>query len=70
MVRILEPTGNGAYLISTLKGEVDVNGVASEFLAISFSSQVLSSFISSFIRKTIRRSSLLLEVAELCLASR
>ena len=53
-----------------LKGEVDVNGAASVFLAANFSSLTLRSFIFSFIGETIGRSSLLLEVTELHLTSR
>ena len=70
MVGILKPASNGAYWISSLKGEVDVDGATSVFLAANFLSLALSPFISSFIGKTIRRSSLLLEVAEWRLASR
>ena len=61
MVGILNPAG---------KGEVDVDGAASVFLAANFSSLALSSLISSFIGETIGRSSLLLEVAELHFASK
>ena len=53
-----------------LNGEVDVDCAASVFLAANFSSLALSSFISSFIGEMTERSSLLLEVAEVCLASR
>ena len=70
MVRIMNPTSNGAYWISALKGEVVVDGAASKFLAMSFLSLSLSSLISSFKREKARRSSLLLEVAELRLASK
>ena len=70
MVGILNPIGNGACWISALKGKVDVDSAALVFLAANFSSLALSSLISMFIRETIRRFSLLLEVAELSLASR
>ena len=70
MVSILKLAGNGAYWISALKSEVDVNGTTSVFLVASFLSLALSSFILSFIGETIGRSSLFLEVAELRLASR
>ena len=56
--------------ISAVKGEVDVDGAASVFLAPNFLSLAPSSFISSFIRETIGRSSLLLEVVESRLASK
>ena len=39
--------GRGACWISRLKGELVVEGVASEFLATSLSSRFLSSLISS-----------------------
>ena len=70
MVGILNLAGNGAYWISVLKGEVDVDDVASVFLAANFLSLTLNLLISSFIGEMIGRSSLLLEVAELRLASR
>ena len=70
MVGILNLIGNGACWISALKGEVDVDGAVSVFLAANFSSLALSLLISSFIRKMIGRSSLLIEVAELRLASK
>ena len=69
MIGILNPTSNGAYWISALKGEVDVDGVASVFLEANFSSLALSSLISSFRGEMTRMSSLLLEVIELRLAS-
>ena len=65
MVGILNEAGNGAYWISTLKGEVDVDGATLLFLGVSFSSLALSLLISSFIGETMGRSSLLLEVTEL-----
>ena len=70
MVGILNPAGNGAYWISALNGKVVVDGEASVFLAASFSSPSLSLLILSFMGKTTGRSSLLLEVTELRLASR
>ena len=70
MVSILNLAGNGACWISTLKGKVVVDGVALVFLAAYFSSLSLSSLILSFVGEKARRSSLLLEVAELHLASR
>ena len=70
MVGILNPASNDAYWISTLKGEVIVDGAASVFLAASFLSLSLSSVISSFMGEKAGRSSLLLEVVELRLASR
>ena len=70
MVGILNLIGNGACWISVLKGEVIVDGVASVFLAVSFSSLSLSSLISSFMGEKARRLFLLLEVVELRLASR
>ena len=70
MVGILNPAGNGAYWIFVLKGEVIVDGAASVFLAVSFSSISLSLLILSFIGEKAKRSSLLLEVTELCLSSK
>ena len=70
MVDILNPVGNDAYWISALNGEVVVDGAASVFLAVSFSSLSLGLLISSFKGEKAGRSSLLLEVAELHLASR
>ena len=60
MVGIMNPVGNSACWISTLKGKVVVDGVAAVFLVTSFSSLFLSSLISSFMEETTRRSSLLL----------
>ena len=70
MAGILNTAYNGACWISVLKGEVVVDGAASVFLAASFSSLSLRSLISSFMGEKANRASLLLEVAELCLASR
>ena len=70
MVGILNPIGNGACWISTLKGKVDVDSAALVFLAANFSSLALNSLISLSIREMIRRFSLLLEVPKLRLASR
>ena len=70
MVGILNPVGNGACWISALKGEVVVDGATTTFLVASFLSLSLSSLISSFMEEKVRRSFLLLEVAELHLASR
>ena len=70
MVGILKLTGSGACWISALNGEVDVDYVASVFLAANVFSLALSSFISSFMGETTWRSSLLLEVTEVFLTSR
>ena len=53
-----------------LKGEVIVDGSTLVFLAASFLSLSLSSLISSSMGEKVERSSLLLEVAELRLASK
>ena len=47
MVGIRKPMGKGACWISRLKGELVVEGVASELLAANLSSLFLSSLISS-----------------------
>ena len=70
MVDILKPAGRGAYRISTLNGKVEVDCVASVFLAANFSSQALSSFISSLIGEIIASFCLLLEVTDVRLTSR
>ena len=70
MVGILNPVGSGAYWISTLNGEVVVDGATSVFMAASFPSLALNLLISSFMGEMTGRSSLLLEVAELRLAFR
>ena len=53
-----------------MNGKIKEDWVASVFLATNFLSLALSSFISLLIRKTSGNSSLLLEVAEVCLAFR
>ena len=53
-----------------LKDKIDVDCVASVFLAANFSSLALSLFISLFMGETTGRSSLLLEVVDVRLASR
>ena len=70
MVGILKPVSSGAYWIFALNGEVNVDCAASIFLAANFLSLALSSFISSFMGETTGRSSLLLEVVEVRLASK
>ena len=70
MVGILNPAGNDVCWISALKGEVVVDGTASMFLAASFLSLFVSLLISSSKGEKAGRSSLLLEVAKLRLASR
>ena len=70
MVGILKLSGSGACWISVLNNEIEVDWVAAVFLAANFLSLALSSFISSFIREMTSKSSLLLEVVELCLTSR
>ena len=70
MVGILNLARNGTNWIYAIKSKVVVVGTASMFLAVSLSSLSLSSLILSFKGENARGSSLLLEVAELCLASR
>ena len=72
MVGILKLASSGSCWISALNGKVEVDWAASVFLAANsnFSSLALSSFISSLIGETNGTSSLLLEVANVHLASR
>ena len=53
MVGIWKPVGRGACWISRLKGELVVEGMASELLAASFSSRFRSSLISSCIGENV-----------------
>ena len=69
MVGIWKPVGRGACWISRLKGELVVEGVASELLAASLSSRFRSSLISSCMRENMGMS-FFLDDADVFLASK
>ena len=69
MVGIRNSTGKDACWISRLKGELVVNGVASELLAANLSSIFLSSLISSYTRENVG-TSFFFDDADIRLASR
>ena len=69
MIGIQNPAGRGTYWISKRKGELVVEGVASELLAASLSSLFLSSLISSCIGENASMS-FFFEDADVRLASR
>ena len=69
MVGIQNPVGKGACWISRLKGELVVDGVASELLAANLSSLFLSSLISSCIGENAN-TSFFFDHIEVLLASR
>ena len=69
MVGIQKPINRGAYWISKLKGELVVEGVASELLAASLSSRFRSLLISSCMGENAGTSFFLYD-AEVLLASR
>ena len=70
MVGILNPIGNGACWVSTLNCEVMVDGATFVLLAINLLSLGLSSFILLVIGENASGPSLLLDVANVDLASR
>ena len=69
MVGIRKPVGSGACWISRLKGELVVEGVASELLAASLSNRFRSSLISSCMGENMG-TSFFFDDADVRLASR
>ena len=69
MVGIRKPVGSGACYISKLKGELLVEGVASELLAANLSSHFLSSLILSCMGENVG-TSFFLDDVDVLLASR
>ena len=69
MVYIRTLIGSGAYWISRLKGELVVEGMASELLAASLSSHFRSSLISSCMGENVGMS-FFFDDADICLASK